>query len=233
MSESFNINSSVKLSSGEMLIGTDRGINSLRPSTLKNSIKPRNLKVVITDFNEIGKNGKRNRCSIVNDIVLTNKSASFTIDFVALNYQSQSKNFYRYRLSGYEDNWNYLTRDRLFRDIVYTYIRPGKYKFEVCAAQSSTNEFGDITTLEINVINDDRKYPSDIYRLFSFFHRSLFTILTFTRNIKLRYDLNARRRSIVYLTLFQNILEGILREVRSTLQLVTISSRMNNSYNLP
>lgn len=233
MSESFNINSSVKLSSGEMLIGTDRGINSLRPSTLKNSIKPRNLKVVITDFNEIGKNGKRNRRSIVNDIVLRNKNACFTIDFVALNYQSQSKNCYRYRLSGYEDSWNYLTRDRLFRDIVYTDIRPGKYKFEVCAAQSSTNEFGNITTLEINVIRPIKNMILILTGYLFSILIVLFTIITFVRNMKLRYDLNARRRSTVYHTLFQNILEGILREVRSTLQLVTISSRMNNSYNLP
>ena len=64
---------------------------------------------------------------------LKHDQSLFTIDFFGLSY-TRSKNInYAYYLDGFEENWNYVGKNR---SATYTNIPPGNYNFKVKAANS-------------------------------------------------------------------------------------------------
>lgn len=227
MSQSFSFNSAIRLSTGEILAGTDRGINAFHPKMLRETPLPRDLRVVITDFDAIDEKGRRSLSTDTGAIRIESDNASFSIDFVALNYRSPSKSRYRYRLAGHDDAWRTFTRDRNFRDVVYTDVEPGNYRFEVAAAAAFDEPFGPVTPLDIVV----KRPLSHILRsgLLLAAAAALLagTLLVFIRNGRLRYALKARRRESVRHRLYQNILEEIIREVNNTLEMQTLAARLD------
>ena len=61
-------------------------------------------------------------------IVLSHDEANFTIDYCALNYIYNNKNQYKYKLEGFDSDWNEVgTR----RTAYYTNVPPGTYTFIV------------------------------------------------------------------------------------------------------
>ena len=147
----FTQKSILRLSNGSILAGTSGGINSFRPEDLKNNQIHRPLKVAITEFAEIAKNGLRVARPISNRIVLKRDISSVAIELSAINYQSRSKVVYKYRLNGYESRWNTVPGDELANGLVYGYLKPGLYTFEVAAAPSSEDDFGETSVMSIEV----------------------------------------------------------------------------------
>lgn len=58
----------------------------------------------------------------------------FAIKFTSTSFISPDKNRYRYRLKGLEDGWTEVSSSR--RNVRYTNLDPGKYSFEVVAANN-------------------------------------------------------------------------------------------------
>lgn len=151
MNEQFSQSSIIRLSNGSILVGTNGGINGFLPQELKSNALHRPLKVAITEFADITPDGLRNELPISENIVLKGDASSFAIEFAAINYESRSKVIYRYRLKGYDNKWNTVAQENLDNGLIYGHLKPGYYTFEVAAAPSSEDEFGEGTSIKIEV----------------------------------------------------------------------------------
>ena len=67
-------------------------------------------------------------------LTLAGDQKVFSFEFAALSYAAPEQNRYRYRLEGFEDQWNEVESGR--RLASYTSLPPGQYRFEV---QGSNN----------------------------------------------------------------------------------------------
>ncbi len=127
-----------KISEQEYFIGGTSGYNVLnfKQMTTNTFIPP----VVITDF-------KIDNISIYSEkfrdrnfskdkrITLKNSENKFNIEFSALCYSKPEKNYYAYRLKGYEEKWHYTDASKRFAS--YTNVAKGNYQFEVIASNDN------------------------------------------------------------------------------------------------
>ncbi|UZR98320.1 sensor histidine kinase [Chondrinema litorale] len=131
----FNRETFGKLSTGELMLGGNNGLNIFHPDSLKdcNNIIP----IVFTDFhifNEhvaIAENGSPLTKAIneTESIELTMTQSVFSIYFTALAYTMPEKIKYKYRLENFiDESWQYIGKEH---KVTYTNLRPGEYKFTV------------------------------------------------------------------------------------------------------
>lgn len=72
--------------------------------------------------------------SLLDKLVLPYTRRDVTFEFSALNFIAPSKNRYRYRLKGFEENWGEVDSSR--RRARYTNLDPGHYQFQVIASNN-------------------------------------------------------------------------------------------------
>lgn len=142
-SNQFNPSASLTTRSGEVYFGGIYGINSFRPENVHTN--PRPPDIVFTDFKLFNKslpigavNGRIILPGPLNEkpeIRLNYFDNVFTIEFAALDFTNPSKNQYRYRLDGFQDEWITVSSNQ--RYATYTNLDPGKYTFQVIAANNS------------------------------------------------------------------------------------------------
>jgi signal transduction histidine kinase len=83
-------------------------------------------------------------------VVLNRSDNSFSVDFVALNFQSKEENQYAYfYLEGLEDDWKFNASNHLVR---YTNLRPGKYTLHLKAGDGIESWYDKILKLDIEVL---------------------------------------------------------------------------------
>ncbi|MFT7561859.1 MAG: two-component system sensor histidine kinase ChiS [Flavobacteriales bacterium] len=136
----FNRDSISKTGSGELVVGSSKGLTIFRPEDLKsNHFKP---PVVITDFkvfNESHPVNAKGEPVVDKNIVkareinLAHWQSMFSFKFSALNYISPEDNQFKYRLLGFEEEWR---RDVGSRMATYTNIDPGAYTFQVIGSNN-------------------------------------------------------------------------------------------------
>ena len=122
----FNLNAVYKSDDGELFFGGVDGLVSFYPDSIRDNdyIPP----IKITSF-EKESEGKRQKVNVYTDeIRLTSKEYSFTIEFSALDYTNPAKNRYSYQMEGISDQWIDIGNRR---SIHFTNLPPGKYTFNV------------------------------------------------------------------------------------------------------
>jgi len=67
-------------------------------------------------------------------LILSYKDRVFSFEFAALNYRSPEKNRYKYKLEGFEKEWNEVDSARRFA--TYTHLDPGEYVFRVIGSNN-------------------------------------------------------------------------------------------------
>jgi signal transduction histidine kinase/ligand-binding sensor domain-containing protein/DNA-binding response OmpR family regulator len=128
----FNRGAVLKDSMGLIYLGGNYGFNIFNPTDFKtnNFIPP----VVITDFLVNNKSvqyyAHNNK---IHQLSFDNNNIKITVS--ALSYTNPERNFFAYKLSGYDKNWTYT--DFNHRDAIYGNLPPGKYVFKVKAANDS------------------------------------------------------------------------------------------------
>lgn len=144
---------------GKLFFGSRNGLVMFFPDSIKdNPVAPL---VVITDiklFNRSVPPGPMDDGRTIltrpvcetSHILLSHTDDAVTFEFVALHFQHPVLNRYRYKMVGFEKEWNYTTHDRRFAH--YTNLPSGRYSFIVSAANPDGiwNEQGaaiDITVL--------------------------------------------------------------------------------------
>ena len=98
-----------RLSSDEMLFGTDKGLLSMKPERMKRDSHASNL--IITDIHINGE--KKEPSYRSSGITLSHKENSFSINYETLDMKFPNEIEYAYRLKGF-DNWNYVKNNRMW-----------------------------------------------------------------------------------------------------------------------
>jgi len=157
-SNEFWHNAYFKDNNGRMYFGGQNGFNAFYPDSIKVSyFLPQVVFTGLKIFNKSVKiNEKLNGDIIISksinqtsEIVLSYKNNAFTLEFAALHYAQPKKNYYAYKMEGYDQNWNYVGNKR---EATYTNLNPGKYTFRVKASNNDGiwNEKG--TAIEITIL---------------------------------------------------------------------------------
>jgi ligand-binding sensor domain-containing protein len=129
----FKPNACYKNSMGEMFFGGANGFNVFHPDSINdNPVVP---PVVLTGLQILNKPvGPATDSQITEDIAslssiqLLHDQSVVTFEFAALNYISPELNEYAYKLEGFDQDWNYVGRQR---NATYTNLDPGEYTFLV------------------------------------------------------------------------------------------------------
>jgi len=122
----FNIKAVFRNDDGEMFFGGIEGMVSFYPDSLKDNtyIPP----VKITSF-EKETGGIRQKMNVYNEeMILSYRDYSFTIEFSALEFTNPLKNRYSYQMKGISDRWVDIGNRRF---VHFTNLSPGKYTFRV------------------------------------------------------------------------------------------------------
>jgi len=152
---SFFKDSRIKLKTGQVLFGGNRGICLFNPATLNTSTKIAKQLVSITDILVQNKSifddeNKKHFNSKDKSVTLKYSETNLSIEFSALNSSSANKIQYAYRLVGIDNNWNYSGNNRRF--VNYANLPIGHYKFRVKASDENGIWSNQYTTLEIVIL---------------------------------------------------------------------------------
>ena len=158
-SNSFKVWSAYKNQKGEMIFGGTDGFNIFHPDSIAdNPVVP---KLVFTGFkvsNHELKAGRkfRGKDLLEKNIVVTKKITlpyfmnNISIHFSALHYTSPSKNQYRFKMEGVDNNWSISSGASAYSN--YTYLKPGDYKFIVYASNNDDVWNEEPIQLEIKIL---------------------------------------------------------------------------------
>jgi signal transduction histidine kinase/CheY-like chemotaxis protein len=125
--------------SGEMYFGGSNGFNAFYPDQIADNLTP--PPVVITNFQlanqpvPIGGDSVLRKTILETDeLMLSHQDDVFSFEFAVLNYRSPEKSRYKYKMVGFEDEWNEV--DSTWRIAAYTNLDPGNYVFRVIASNN-------------------------------------------------------------------------------------------------
>lgn len=214
----FSNNSITKLSSGKILIGGARGINSFVPSALKNSNVPIDIRVVIMNIEEIQPGVAPVRHNYNEKIKIKSNRASFKVNFIAINYESRKKNVYRYRLKGYDDNWMEAMDEDIEQGVLFTDVKPGRYTFEVSAAASREMDFDKVSRKELTVVKPfmNRLFGSlQVTMALMFMAFMAFMVI---KNKRLKKIMNTYRKEIANFAFNRLVLDSTINNIKSSIQ---------------
>ena len=116
----------LRIGDGSIWVATARGVAVVQPDELpKYQLAP--PPVVIEGLRVDDRN-----TSADGQLVLPPGTRKLELDYVSLSYRTPEQIRYRYRLEGFDNGW--VERNQL-RNAQYTNLPPGKYRFQVSAAQ--------------------------------------------------------------------------------------------------
>jgi len=174
----------LKTSDGNFIFGGQGGLTLFKPEEIKSNIVP--PKILLTDFklfNEILKPSENSPLKlpiyVTRDIVLDYDENDISIDYLAVHYVNPQKNQYAYRLLNYNDEWRYVGSQRT---AIYPNLPPGKYTFQVKAANNNNVWNEEPRSLSI-IINTPPWATWWAYFLYAFF---AFGFLYLVRNVELK-----------------------------------------------
>jgi len=141
---------SMKGLNGDLYFGGTNGFTIITPKNISyNTYKPR---VIISELLIDHKLSKFNfipnwLSETENELVLNYDQTNFGFRFSSDNYLIPEKNYYKYRLRGYDDRW--IEVDASNRIALYSKVPPGTYYFDVLASNND-GVWSDIpTTIKI------------------------------------------------------------------------------------
>ena len=142
------------LQDGQIVCSGKGGFYLFDSTELKpNLISP---KVVLTEFQisnqkvEVGKKSVLTQpVAYAKRLVLKHNQNDLTFKFAGLHYSRPDKNTYRYQMKGYDDDW---VEAGFNRQAPYTNLPPGKYTFQVLAANSDGIWSEEAASIQIRIL---------------------------------------------------------------------------------
>lgn len=131
--------SSLAADDGRLYFGGTSGLTHFLPEEIKNN--PIAPPVVLTDLLVFNRpihpdhpdSPIEAAIDTLDSLTLNRDQSVITFQFAALNFVNPSQNQYRYRLDGFETQWNEIGNRR---SATYTRLPPGDYTFEVTASNN-------------------------------------------------------------------------------------------------
>jgi signal transduction histidine kinase/ligand-binding sensor domain-containing protein/CheY-like chemotaxis protein len=134
-----NFESLSKTPDGQMFFGGPNGVTAFFPDQIRDN--PHIPPVVITDFQLAnqpvpigGESVLQESILVTDELLLSYRDNVFSFEFAALNFRAPEKNRYKYRMKGFEEEWNEVGSTR--RLATYTNLEPGDYIFSVTASNN-------------------------------------------------------------------------------------------------
>ncbi len=174
-SQEFNVGSSCKSKSGEILFGGISGFNTFFPDSIK--VNKQIPKIAITSFDILGgKDRKTLSVEGLDEIEISKETSAFTIEFSILDFSRSEKNHYSYCMKGLSDQWIDLGTKH---SATFSNLNAGTYFFTIKGSNSDMtwNEKG--KTLKI-IVNIPFWRSNVAYGLYGFL--ALITIIFYLRN---------------------------------------------------
>lgn len=140
---------------GRMYFGGKNGFNAFDPETVKSlAFDP---PLVFTGFKIFNKevpialedddaSPLKTSITEAKALTLTYQQSVMTFEFASLNYIGSEKKQYRYRLKGFDKDWNYVGTQH---SATYTNLNPGPYTFEVEGLTNEGHWSTDTATLDL------------------------------------------------------------------------------------
>ncbi len=132
MSSTFLLGSSAKDKNDNLYFGSFKNITRFDPSQLYSNTTP--PPVYITAIEMMTPDGIKTENGINrSEIKLDPATYRFSVNFASLNYNRTDKNRFKYKLEGFEENWNESSSGS---PIVYTSLKPDEYNLRVITANN-------------------------------------------------------------------------------------------------
>ena len=147
-SNEFNSGASFLDSEGMMYFGGINGLTAFYPADIQDStyMPP----VVFTGLNQSGVDLLREQLDRdLTEVVLNWSNNNLEFEFVALNFAHPEKSRYAYKLTGFDEDWNYIGSSRNGR---YTNLPAGSYTLQVKATNSDGYWNDNGASLDIKVV---------------------------------------------------------------------------------
>jgi len=129
VSSEFNTGAFTKDDQGKLFFGGLEGVNWFHPSNLVG--KEQNAKIVFEEMIlQDGTNTNNINLTINQDIQLKHNQKDFQISYSILDFPSNDKSEYQYKLDPIQDEWVYNSNNQIAS---FTNIEPGEYIFRVKA----------------------------------------------------------------------------------------------------
>jgi signal transduction histidine kinase/ligand-binding sensor domain-containing protein/CheY-like chemotaxis protein/HPt (histidine-containing phosphotransfer) domain-containing protein len=147
--------SALRVADGTLYFGGNNGITAFNPRALHdNLIAPR---AVITGLQVFGQPAQDVRPDLLpgpierlSGITLTPADSVFSLEFSALHFAAPGRNRFAYRLVGFDQDWIGVDAGKRFA--TYTNLDPGRYTFQVRAANKDGVWSDSAASLEITVL---------------------------------------------------------------------------------
>ncbi len=132
----FNFGAAFKSKSGELFWGGYKGIDYIRPENFYN---PASAPIAITSIKIAGQKFPLNEpLRKIKSIDLSYNENFLSFDMLSLNYVSNEKSYFAYKLVNYDEDWNIAAKTAYAQ---YSHLPPGKYILQI----KSENMNGDWT----------------------------------------------------------------------------------------
>ena len=150
----FNHGARLRTRSGRVLFGGTNGLLGFYPNELPHNARPPPVDLLARSRTAIlarSRTAIRARAGAdeASGIELGYLDPFVSFEFVALDFMSPDKNGYRFRLAGYDGDWNDAQG---YRRAIYSSLPPGDYTFEVQAANSDGVWNRDGASMQLTVI---------------------------------------------------------------------------------
>lgn len=151
----FNRFAYLKLGNGMLIFGGLNGVNYFRPGDI-HPISPPGV-VVLTNIKIPNRNLSVNEpnsainedVSYLKDLAIQSNQNVIGFEFAAMDYRKAGAAHYRYRLNGFDHDWN---NSGLNNTATYTNLDPGNYTFLVQASNDNTTWSNDFALLNLHVL---------------------------------------------------------------------------------
>lgn len=152
-SDEFNKNCYFKCSDGQFIFGGINGINMFYPRLIQDNPYP--PPVTINSFKilnqpvDIGGNSPlKQSITTTRELELSYSDYVFSFDFSALDFTNPSKNRYKYKLEGLDDDWIDLGNKH---DVTFSTLPPGDYTLRIKGSNNDGVWNEEATSLKITV----------------------------------------------------------------------------------
>ncbi len=153
--DEFNKGACLKMKDGSLLFGGVNGFNRFVPQSFVRGEHARKLSLerlfVLNEEILPSPQGGilTQRLSYTKHITLGPDQSSFSIDYLALDYNHAEQINYSYMLEGYDDEWVKATN---VRRAIYTKVPPGNYRFLVKAVNTNGHWETNTAQLELKIM---------------------------------------------------------------------------------
>lgn len=152
LSSQFYFNGAIRSPKGEIYLGTEFGMMRLLGINRKvNNVERLCFTGLQVDNQPVfaGSDYLDDDISIAKKIRLHESDKSFTINFSALNYGSETQGVYLYRMKGYEDEWVNLRPGQ--HSVRYSTLPAGNYEFQVKYSPSIDSNKEQVISVAVSV----------------------------------------------------------------------------------